>query len=136
MVGPVCVCGMCGTCLCICHVSFLNMGPFGADGVSFLSRSPDEALPAGLGGRGGGSGHYTLERSGPSTSEVPEAVCEKDPEAALAAQRTGPQGEALQQFDLSYGSESMVPWPHKFLPQVMAGLPPRCCPEKGSSAPW
>ncbi|XP_049629941.1 protein PRRC2B isoform X9 [Suncus etruscus] len=71
-------------------------------------RSPDEALPAGLGGRGGGSGHYTLERSGPSTSEVPEAVCEKaDPEAALAAQRTGPQGEALQQFDLSYGNAIM-----------------------------
>ncbi|XP_054996092.1 protein PRRC2B isoform X3 [Sorex araneus] len=68
-------------------------------------RSPDEALPAGLGGRGGGSSHYTLERPGPGPSELPEAVCDKaETDATLVVQRPGSQGEAPQQFDLSYGT--------------------------------
>ena len=43
---------------------------------SFLSRSPDEALPGGL-GSGSGSGHYTLERAAHAASDVTEASCEK-----------------------------------------------------------
>lgn len=74
---------------------------------SFLYRSPEEALPGGL-GCSGGSSHYTLERAAHATSDVPEAPCEKaEKEAKLAAQRAGEQGETLKQFDLNYGSESV-----------------------------
>lgn len=66
----------------------------------FPSRTPDEALP------GGHSGHYPLERAVHATSDT-EAACEKAEEASLAAPRVGEQGEAMQQFDLNYGSESV-----------------------------
>lgn len=69
--------------------------------ASFLYRSPDEALPGGV-----GSSHYTLERAAHATSDTPEASCEKAEEAKLAAQRAGEQGETRKQFDLNYGSES------------------------------
>ena len=70
---------------------------------SFLSRSPDEALPGGL-GSGSGSGHYTLERAAHAASDVTEASCEKaEKEAKLAAQRSGEQGETMKPFDLNYG---------------------------------
>lgn len=72
----------------------------------FLYRSPDEALPGGL-GCSTGSGHYTLERAAHATSDLPEAACEKaEKEAKLAAQRGCDQGETMKQFDLSYGSKS------------------------------
>ncbi|XP_070655551.1 protein PRRC2B isoform X11 [Bos indicus] len=66
-------------------------------------RSPDEALPGGL-GCGSGSGHYTLERAAHAASDVTEASCEKaEKEAKLAAQRSGEQGETMKPFDLNYG---------------------------------
>ncbi|KAM8801990.1 protein PRRC2B isoform 5-T6 [Rhynchonycteris naso] len=66
-------------------------------------RSPEEALPGGL-GCGSGSGHYTLERAAHATSDVPEA-CEKgDKEVTSASQRAGEQGETMKQFDLNYGN--------------------------------
>ncbi|XP_058380311.1 protein PRRC2B isoform X11 [Diceros bicornis minor] len=67
-------------------------------------RSPDEALPGGL-GCSSGSSHYTLDRAARATSDIPEASCEKaEKEAKLAAQRAGEQGETIKQFDLSYGN--------------------------------
>nr|XP_044634466.1 protein PRRC2B isoform X7 [Equus asinus] len=67
-------------------------------------RSPDEALPGGL-GCSSGSGHYTLERAAHAASDIPEASCEKaEKEAKLAAQRAGEQGETIKQFDLNYGN--------------------------------
>ncbi|XP_041583131.1 protein PRRC2B isoform X9 [Vulpes lagopus] len=67
-------------------------------------RSPDEALPGGL-GCSGGSSHYALERAAHATSDIPEASCEKaEKEAKLAAQRAGEQGETMKQFDLNYGN--------------------------------
>nr|XP_023484939.1 protein PRRC2B isoform X6 [Equus caballus] len=67
-------------------------------------RSPDEALPGGL-GCSSGSGHYTLERAAHAASDIPEATCEKaEKEAKLAAQRAGEQGETIKQFDLNYGN--------------------------------
>uniref|UniRef100_A0A8C2P2T6 BAT2 N-terminal domain-containing protein n=1 Tax=Capra hircus TaxID=9925 RepID=A0A8C2P2T6_CAPHI len=66
-------------------------------------RSPDEALPGGLGCSSGG-GHYTLERATRAATDVPEASCEEaEKEARLAAQRSGEQGETVKPFDLSYG---------------------------------
>ncbi|XP_052505007.1 protein PRRC2B isoform X2 [Budorcas taxicolor] len=66
-------------------------------------RSPDEALPGGL-GCSSGSGHYTLERATRAATDVPEASCEEaEKEARLAAQRSGEQGETVKPFDLSYG---------------------------------
>lgn len=94
-----------------CRFSFsLLLQPSAASELtrsSFLYRSPEEALPGGL-GCSGGSSHYTLERAAHATSDVPEAPCEKaEKEAKLAAQRAGEQGETLKQFDLNYGSESV-----------------------------
>ncbi|XP_036892841.1 protein PRRC2B isoform X3 [Sturnira hondurensis] len=67
-------------------------------------RSPDEALPGGLGCTSG-STHYTLERAAHATSDIPEAACEKaEKEAQLAVQRVDEQGEAMKQFDLNYGN--------------------------------
>nr|XP_045373274.1 protein PRRC2B isoform X3 [Camelus bactrianus] len=67
-------------------------------------RSPEEALPGGL-GCSTGSSHYTLERAPHATSDIPEASCEKaEKEAKLTAQRAGEQGETMKQFDLSYGN--------------------------------
>ena len=75
---------------------------------SFLSRSPDEALPGGL-GCGSGSGQYTLERAAHAASDVTEASCEKaEKEAKLAAQRSGEQGETMKPFDLNYGRECQL----------------------------
>ncbi|XP_065784298.1 protein PRRC2B isoform X11 [Muntiacus reevesi] len=65
-------------------------------------RSPDEALPGGL-GCGNGTGHYTLERAAHAASDVTEASCEKAEEAKLAAQRSGEHGETMKPFDLNYG---------------------------------
>ncbi|KAM9721289.1 protein PRRC2B isoform 19-T19 [Dama dama] len=66
-------------------------------------RSPDEALPGGL-GCGNGTGHYTLERAAHAASDVTEASCEKaEKEAKLATQRSGEQGETMKPFDLNYG---------------------------------
>lgn len=78
---------------------------------SFLSRSPDEALPGGLGCSSGG-GHYTLERATRAATDVPEASCEEaEKEARLAAQRSGEQGETVKPFDLSYGRECQLTSP-------------------------
>ncbi|XP_057581298.1 protein PRRC2B isoform X4 [Hippopotamus amphibius kiboko] len=67
-------------------------------------RSPDEALPGGL-GCSSGSGHYTLERAAHATSDMPDTSCEKaEKEAKLAAQRAGEQGETMKPFDLNYGN--------------------------------
>ncbi|KAM5328527.1 protein PRRC2B isoform 3-T3 [Glossophaga mutica] len=67
-------------------------------------RSPDEALPGGLGCTSG-SGHYTLERAAHAPSDIPEAACEKAEKAAqLAMQRVDEPGEAMKQFDLNYGN--------------------------------
>uniref|UniRef100_G3U2J8 Proline rich coiled-coil 2B n=1 Tax=Loxodonta africana TaxID=9785 RepID=G3U2J8_LOXAF len=70
-------------------------------------RSPEEALPGGLGGCSSGSGHspYTLERAGHANCDIPEASSKKaEKEAKLAAQRAGEQGETMKQFDLNYGN--------------------------------
>ncbi|KAG8509475.1 Protein PRRC2B [Galemys pyrenaicus] len=68
------------------------------------TRSPEEALPGGLAGCSGGSGHYSLERTAPGGVDIPEASREKAEQGApLAAQRAGEQAEAMKQFDLSYG---------------------------------
>lgn len=64
-------------------------------------------MPGGL-GCSSGSGHYTLERAAHAPADAPEAACEKAEEATLAAQRAGEQAEAVTQFDLSYGSESVA----------------------------
>ena len=64
-------------------------------------------MPGSL-GCSSGSGHYSLERAAHAASDIPEATCEKAEEAKLAAQRAGEQGEAMTQFDLSYGSESVA----------------------------
>lgn len=56
----------------------------------------------------GHSSHYALERAAHAAADVPEAACEKAEEATLAAQRVGEQGEAMKQFDLNYGSESVA----------------------------
>ena len=70
---------------------------------SFLSRSPDEAFPGGL-GCGSGSGHYTLEWAACAASGVTEAPCEKaEKEAKLVTQRSGEQRETVKPFDLNYG---------------------------------
>ncbi|XP_058549758.1 protein PRRC2B isoform X9 [Neofelis nebulosa] len=72
--------------------------------VDMHVRSPDEALPAGL-GCSSGSGHYVLERVAHGASDIPEASCETAEEAAkLVAQRAGEQGETMKQFDLNYGN--------------------------------
>ncbi|XP_044898852.1 protein PRRC2B isoform X10 [Felis catus] len=72
--------------------------------VDMHVRSPDEALPAGL-GCGSGSSHYVLERVAHGASDIPEASCETAEEAAkLVAQRAGEQGETMKQFDLNYGN--------------------------------
>lgn len=70
----------------------------------FLCRSPEEALPGGLGGN---HSSYALERTNHASSDSPEATSKKaEKEAALAAQRAGEQQEeARKQFDLGYGSE-------------------------------
>ncbi|XP_048201173.1 protein PRRC2B isoform X3 [Perognathus longimembris pacificus] len=69
-------------------------------------RSPDEALPGGL-GCGAGSGHapYALERATRAGSDSPDLSGEKaEKEAALAARRASEQEEARKPFDLSYGN--------------------------------
>uniref|UniRef100_A0A8D2E301 Proline rich coiled-coil 2B n=1 Tax=Sciurus vulgaris TaxID=55149 RepID=A0A8D2E301_SCIVU len=69
-------------------------------------RSPDDALPGGL-GCSSGSGHspYALERATHTNSDGPEATSKKaEKEAMLAIQRAGEQEETRKQFDLSYGS--------------------------------
>ncbi|XP_043423103.1 protein PRRC2B isoform X9 [Prionailurus viverrinus] len=72
--------------------------------VDMHVRSPDEALPAGL-GCSSGSSHYVLERVAHGASDIPEASCETAEEAAkLVAQRAGEQGETMKQFDLNYGN--------------------------------
>lgn len=73
----------------------------------FLCRSPEEALPGGLGCSGGSHSSYALERTTHASSDSPEATSKKaEKEAALAAQRAGEQQEeARKQFDLGYGSE-------------------------------
>lgn len=75
----------------------------------FLCRSPDEALPGGL-GCSGGSSHSSscaLERATHASSQSSEATSKKtEKEAALAAQRASEQEEARKPFDLGYGSES------------------------------
>ncbi|XP_005346143.1 protein PRRC2B isoform X6 [Microtus ochrogaster] len=66
-------------------------------------RSPEEALPGGL---GGSHSSYALERTTHASSDSPEATSKKaEKEAALAAQRAGEQQEeARKQFDLGYGN--------------------------------
>uniref|UniRef100_A0A8C5ZC94 Proline rich coiled-coil 2B n=1 Tax=Marmota marmota marmota TaxID=9994 RepID=A0A8C5ZC94_MARMA len=69
-------------------------------------RSPDEALPGGLGcSSGNGHSPYTLERATHANADSPEATSKKaEKESVLAVQRAGEQEEARKQFDLSYGS--------------------------------
>lgn len=76
----------------------------------FLCRSPDEALPGGLGCSNGSHSSYALERTTHASSDSPETTSKKaEKEAALAAQRAGEQQEeARKQFDLGYGSESGI----------------------------
>ncbi|XP_075841921.1 protein PRRC2B isoform X12 [Microtus pennsylvanicus] len=66
-------------------------------------RSPEEALPGGL---GGSHSSYALERTTHASSDSPEASSKKaEKEATLAAQRAGEQQEeARKQFDLGYGN--------------------------------
>ncbi|XP_041531069.1 protein PRRC2B isoform X13 [Microtus oregoni] len=66
-------------------------------------RSPEEALPGGL---GGSHSSYALERTAHASSDSPEATSKKaEKEATLAAQRAGEQQEeARKQFDLGYGN--------------------------------
>uniref|UniRef100_A0A250Y7Z5 Protein PRRC2B n=1 Tax=Castor canadensis TaxID=51338 RepID=A0A250Y7Z5_CASCN len=70
-------------------------------------RSPDEALPGGL-GCSGGSSHSSscaLERATHASSQSSEATSKKtEKEAALAAQRASEQEEARKPFDLGYGN--------------------------------
>lgn len=71
-------------------------------GTSFICRSPDEALPGGLGSHS----PYALERTTHASSDGPETTSKKaDKEVSLAAQRAAEQEEARKQFDLGYGSE-------------------------------
>lgn len=95
--------------MCLCGFAFplLPWAPDPSELTGFLLpyRSPDEALPGGLGCTSG-SGHYTLERAPHATSDISEVVCEKaEKEAQLAVQRVDEQGEAMKQFDLNYGSK-------------------------------
>ncbi|KFP90249.1 Protein PRRC2B [Apaloderma vittatum] len=69
------------------------------------ARSPEEA--GGLGSTSGGSSHsiYSLDRASHANSETadgPGKKSEKEPKSA--AQRGSEKGEALSQFELSYGS--------------------------------
>ncbi|XP_034350104.1 protein PRRC2B isoform X9 [Arvicanthis niloticus] len=64
-------------------------------------RSPDEALPGGLGSHS----PYALERTTHASSDGPETTSKKaDKEVSLAAQRAAEQEEARKQFDLGYGN--------------------------------
>ncbi|XP_038600719.1 protein PRRC2B isoform X7 [Tachyglossus aculeatus] len=71
-------------------------------------RSPEETLPGSLSGTNGGSGHpsYSLERAAHATpSDTAEAAGKKpEKEPQVAVQRAGEKGEAMPQFDLSYGN--------------------------------
>nr|XP_048288021.1 protein PRRC2B isoform X9 [Myodes glareolus] len=74
--------------------------------VDMHVRSPEEALPGGLGCSNGSHSSYALERTTHASSDSPEASSKKaEKEAALAAQRAGEQQEeARKQFDLGYGN--------------------------------
>ncbi|XP_036607644.1 protein PRRC2B isoform X3 [Trichosurus vulpecula] len=70
-------------------------------------RSPEEALPGGVGNSNSGSSHstYSLERVAHTNSDITESPVKKpEKESKLAVQRAGEKGEALPQFDLSYGN--------------------------------
>ncbi|XP_043844175.1 protein PRRC2B isoform X9 [Dromiciops gliroides] len=70
-------------------------------------RSPEEALPGGVGNSNSGSNHstYSLERVAHTNSDITESPVKKpEKESKLAVQRAGEKGEALPQFDLSYGN--------------------------------
>ncbi|XP_055456884.1 protein PRRC2B isoform X5 [Psammomys obesus] len=70
-----------------------------------VTRSPDEALPGGLGCSSGNHSSYALERTTHASSDSPETTSKKaEKEASLAAQRAGEQEEARKQFDLGYGN--------------------------------
>ncbi|XP_056668569.1 protein PRRC2B isoform X16 [Monodelphis domestica] len=71
------------------------------------ARSPEEALPGGLGNSNSGNNHstYNLERVAHNNSDITESPGKKtEKESKLAVQRAGEKGEALPQFDLSYGN--------------------------------
>ncbi|KAM5299288.1 protein PRRC2B isoform 4-T4 [Ctenodactylus gundi] len=74
--------------------------------VDMHVRSPDEALPGGLGSGSSGSSHsaYALERAARASPDSPEATSKQAEEATLMAQRASEQEEACKQFDLSYGN--------------------------------
>ncbi|KAM9522369.1 protein PRRC2B isoform 3-T7 [Guaruba guarouba] len=68
-------------------------------------RSPEEG--GGLGSTSGGSSHsiYSLDRASHANSECPEGPGKKpEKEPKSTAQRASEKGEALPQFELSYGS--------------------------------
>lgn len=74
----------------------------------FLCRSPEEG--GGLGNTSGGSSHsiYSLDRAPHVNSESAEGPGKKpEKEHKSTAQRTSEKGEALSQFELSYGSECL-----------------------------
>ncbi|KAM6243564.1 protein PRRC2B isoform 7-T15 [Porphyrio hochstetteri] len=68
-------------------------------------RSPEEG--GGLGNTSGGSSHsiYSLDRASHANSETAEGPGKKpEKEPKMTAQRASEKGEALSQFELSYGS--------------------------------
>lgn len=72
----------------------------------FLCRSPEEG--GGLGNASGGSSHsiYSLDRASHTNSESAEGPGKKpEKEPKSTVQRASEKGEALSQFELSYGSE-------------------------------
>lgn len=74
----------------------------------FPCRSPEEG--GGLGNTSGGSSHsiYGLDRASHANSECAEGPCKKtEKEPKPTAQRASEKGEALSQFELSYGSECL-----------------------------
>lgn len=87
---------------------------------SFLSRSPDEALPGGL-GCSSGSGHYTLERATRAARWRPRASCEGRARPGWLPRGQAEQGETVKPFDLSYGRECQLTSPGKEGPGEVGG---------------
>ena len=75
----------------------------------FPHRSPEEG--GALGNTNGGSSHsiYGLDRASHANSESAEGPGKKpEKEPKATAQRASEKGEALSQFELSYGSECLI----------------------------
>lgn len=86
----------------------------GKSNFFFPCRSPEEG--GGLGNTSGGSSHsiYSLDRASHANSESAEGPGKKpEKEPKSTAQRASEKGEALSQFELSYGSECLNLFPLK-----------------------